>query len=263
MAIQFYHIIPELQPYVKMICVMDGGPAGNASFRVLPDTCAELFISCHPGMIASVDYAVTGSTYGSFANFRMRRYLDVSMNPEIRFISLCFQTGAAYRFFPVAMQEVSDSSIGISDIWGGVASDLEEQIAGEASEAGKVRLVQDFLLQQLQRNSHGGQIQHILDLVDRMKGQISVKDMARNTGNSERQLNRYFIRYVGISPKEYASMKRFIHSLKNLKDYPSDNLTGIAYKSGYYDQAHFIHEYRMFAGLTPGELLSGRRVVIC
>jgi AraC-like DNA-binding protein len=58
---------------------------------------------------------------------------------------------------------------------------------------------------------------------------------------------------MGLSPKEYLRVSRFLHSLEVLKK-DNSHLTGVAYESGYYDQAHFIHEYKVFSGLTPGEL---------
>jgi AraC-like DNA-binding protein len=62
------------------------------------------------------------------------------------------------------------------------------------------------------------------------------------------------IKIVGFSPKEFARITKFIHSLTHLKKYPAMSLTEIAYESGYYDQAHYIHDCRAYSGYTPGQL---------
>lgn len=263
MQLEICHILPELRPYIKMICMMTCDEIPDTSaFRVLPDTCAELFISCDANPIADVRGKTEAGDIRSFASFRMRTFMDVEMKLNSRCMAICFYPGAAYRFFPVAMQEVSDTATEVRHLWNHMAHEMEDKVANAVGDKEKLAIIQAYLLAELAKHyKPGGQIGYSLELIERMKGQLSVKQMAEASHLSERQLNRRFIGCLGISPKEYASMNRFLHSLTQLKKYPENNLTDIAYESGYYDQSHFIHEYRMFAGLSPGELLSHGKVV--
>jgi AraC-like DNA-binding protein len=87
------------------------------------------------------------------------------------------------------------------------------------------------------------------------EGLIPVGRLVSETGLSQRHLSRKFQEYVGLSPKEYLRVSRFIHSLDHLKRYPVFSLTEVAYKSGYYDQAHFIRDYKDYTGYTPGQVV--------
>jgi transcriptional regulator GlxA family with amidase domain len=66
-----------------------------------------------------------------------------------------------------------------------------------------------------------------------------------------RQLQRKFQRDVGASPKFFARTLRFEQAQRRLMLEPETELTGLAFDCGYFDQAHFIKEFRVFTGKTP------------
>jgi AraC-like DNA-binding protein len=84
-----------------------------------------------------------------------------------------------------------------------------------------------------------------------------VSEVARELGLSERQLERRFLQRVGMTPKRYTALHRFERTLALLGGVSS--LTSAALDAGYYDQSHFIREFRRFAGTTPGRFLRGSR----
>jgi len=94
-----------------------------------------------------------------------------------------------------------------------------------------------------------------------MKGLAAVKELAEVSHISERQLNRRFKDGLGMSPKEYLAMTRFMHALSNIKKHPQLSLTELAFESAYFDQSHFIHSCRLYSGLSPGELRSRKNIV--
>jgi transcriptional regulator GlxA family with amidase domain len=85
----------------------------------------------------------------------------------------------------------------------------------------------------------------------------SIAAVARSLGLSERQLERRFLLRVGITPKRFATLRRFERAVALAKTAPS--LTSAALAAGYYDQSHFIRDFRRFTGTTPSDLLRGQR----
>ncbi|MFK8044860.1 MAG: helix-turn-helix domain-containing protein [Crocinitomicaceae bacterium] len=77
--------------------------------------------------------------------------------------------------------------------------------------------------------------------------------MSQQNNISRRQLARKFSSDVGISPKQLSKTIRLQATLKILLDGNITNLTELAYENEYYDQAHFIKEFKAFTGLTPKE----------
>jgi AraC-like DNA-binding protein len=259
MRIQSYDIIPALQPYIKVICTMDCDDDADTSYiRVLPDACVELFLNYTSTPVAIISDELHKR---SIVSFRMSRPVDVQMRKGAGVIAICFHPGMAYVFFQPPMHALSDTTTALADIWGCMAAEIEDKMAGSGNNEARVSLVQQHLLKELADGKEDLQIAHCLRQVRLSEGLISAKKLACDTGLSQRHLSRKFQEYVGLSPKEYLRVSRFIHSLDHLKRYPAFSLTEVAYKSGYYDQAHFIRDYKDYTGYTPGEVVRSRHIL--
>ena len=153
MKLRLYNIIAPLQPYIKIICSMESenNSCNNSSFRVLPDTCVELFVN-YAGSGQTVTAAAVLKQPTCFIVSRMSRYMDVQNQERAGFISVCFHPGAAAHFFPVAMHEVSDMVIGLTDLWKGLATEMEERVVGAGNNHERVIILQQYLLQQLEKH---------------------------------------------------------------------------------------------------------------
>lgn len=258
MQMQLYPIAPVLQPYVKVICAMEiaNEEDGRAPFRVLPDTCIELFINYSDTSLANIAGNKNFKSGHSFIVSRMSSYMDVHMQPGSGCIAICFNPGTAYQFFPLPMNAITDSVVGTEHLWENATTDLEERVANAHSNEERVAIIQQYLIQQLVKKQQPDKaIAHCLWQINLYKGQLSLNQLSDETGISLRQLGRRFNNCVGLSPKEYTRINRFLHSLVHLKKYPAISLTEVAYESGYYDQAHFIHDCKSYSGYSPGELL--------
>lgn len=88
----------------------------------------------------------------------------------------------------------------------------------------------------------------------RRRGQGSVAELAEALSVSQRQLQRQFRHHLGLSPKQYARTLRVAHGRELIKRTGGPGvLAEVAYDAGYFDQAHFVHDFTAVTGLTPGE----------
>jgi AraC-like DNA-binding protein len=78
----------------------------------------------------------------------------------------------------------------------------------------------------------------------------SLEEYCRNINSNYTSLNRNFTKIIGITPKRFERLIKFRKSLCSLID-SNDNLTSIGVNSGYFDQAHFIREFKLFLNQTP------------
>ena len=225
--------------------------ADTNHIRVLPDTCVELFVNYTSTPLAIIGNELYGS---SIVTSRMSRYSDVQMRKGAGCIAICFYPGEAYRFFNLPMHQLADKTLALSDLWNGMAGEIESKLADAFSHNDRSAIIQKYLLQRLIQNELDQQIAHCLGKIQRSSDNIQVSQLSTGTGLSQRHLLRKFQQIVGLSPKEYLRVCRFIRSLDHLKNYPLLSLTEVAYKSAYYDQAHFNRDYKSFTGHTPGEV---------
>jgi AraC-like DNA-binding protein len=232
--------------------------ADTSYIRVLPDACVELFLN-----YTSTPVAIIGNELHkrSIVTFRMSRPMDVQMRKGAGVVAICFHPGMAYKFIQIPMHALSDTTTALADIWDCMAAEIEDKMAGSSNNEERISLVQKYLFKELGNGKDDFQIVHCLRQVRLSEGLIPVGRLVSETGLSQRHLSRKFQEYVGLSPKEYLRVSRFIHSLDHLKRYPVFSLTEVAYKSGYYDQAHFIRDYKDYTGYTPRQVVRARHIL--
>lgn len=259
MRIQSHNIIPALQPYIRLICTMEcDNDADTSNIRVLPDACVELFFNYTSSPVAVISDELHKR---SIITCRMSRPVDVQMRKGNGVIAICFHPAMAYRFIQTPMHELSDTTIALSDIWGCIAAEIEDRMAEYSDNESRVNIAQKYLFKKLVNGKDDLQIVHCLKQIRLSDGLISVGKLVCETGLSQRHLSRKFQEYVGLSPKEYLRVSRFILSLEHLKKYPVFSLTEVACKSGYYDQAHFIRDYKDYTGYTPGQVVRAGHIL--
>ncbi len=93
----------------------------------------------------------------------------------------------------------------------------------------------------------------ISDLIIQRKGIIKISELEELSGYSARYINRIFDNELGMSAKQLCSSVKFQFLLSDLNRGDAENLTSIASEYNFYDQAHFIHEFKKFTGMTPKE----------
>ncbi|MEK6482331.1 helix-turn-helix domain-containing protein [Catalinimonas sp. 4WD22] len=96
-------------------------------------------------------------------------------------------------------------------------------------------------------------IYHAVNIIIKNKGLIKVRELARRVCLTERSLNRKFTTEVGLSPKAYAKIWQWQYVAELLYIEPSISLQDLAFKTGYYDISHLIHDYKVRTGKTPNE----------
>ncbi|RZM11412.1 MAG: AraC family transcriptional regulator, partial [Pedobacter sp.] len=217
----------------------------------------EIFLNYTSSPVAIIDEKLYNR---SIVSFRMSQYADVQMRKGSGCVAVCFYPGMAYHFFKFPMNDLANTTTPLSDLWK-ATSDLEDQLALCNSGVMRVNMLQDLLIAQLSACNTDTVIAHCVQQVQRTNGNLSVGQISSHLGLSQRQLSRKFQQNVGLSPKEYLRISRFIHSLKYLNHYPDYSLTEIALRCGYYDQAHFIRDYKEFTGFSPGMLLKSDHIL--
>ncbi|CAG5000943.1 hypothetical protein DYBT9275_02563 [Dyadobacter sp. CECT 9275] len=259
MRTQLYAILPQLQPYVRSICTMEcDGEADWSQVRVLPDACVELFLNYTDTPIAMI----AGQLYRrSIISCRISRPAEVQMRKGSGCLAICFHPGMAYPFVQMPMYLFKDTTVNFFDIGNNMATELEEKLADLPDHEKRISMVQEFLLAQLKYGRQDLQVTYCLNQVQHSHRAVTVSKLAAETGLSQRQLVRKFQQSVGLSPKEYLGVCRFINSLQYLEKYPCVSLTEVAYLSGYYDQAHFIRDYKHYAGCSPGKVATASHIL--
>jgi AraC-like DNA-binding protein len=148
---------------------------------------------------------------------------------------------------------INNAVIKCDDIWSLDGALIAEQIAGAKDSGARFHIVENFLLRRIRNSiqSIDKRISEYERLVSFYGGNINIKTAAAHLNISCRQLERKVLETIGATPKEFSKVIRFQKALA-IKQFSNDlDCTSLAYKCGYYDQSHFIKEFKSITGLTP------------
>nr|WP_298759380.1 helix-turn-helix domain-containing protein [uncultured Psychroserpens sp.] len=140
--------------------------------------------------------------------------------------------------------------------------DVEYRILEAREVTHKIRLIEQYMykkLSSLEFNTNFELMELIVNYIHNRKGNLRLDQLATHFGLNYKKMERLFIKYLGLSPKQYLRIIRFNASISSSMTYTSENLTQMAYRNGFFDQSHFIKEFKQFTSLTPKQFFSKDR----
>ena len=151
---------------------------------------------------------------------------------------------------PVTFLE--NRAVAITEIFGDNGKKLEEDVINSDSNHERIKLIESFLLSKLSEPTTIDAItRSCVEVIFQSQGQIGVVELADKMNINRRNMERKFTSLIGISPKQLARVARLQATMKMLEQKNFTTLTSLAYENGYYDQAHFIKDFKEFTGLSP------------
>lgn len=167
----------------------------------------------------------------------------------------------AIRFYPYGfanfvkepISKLANKETPISELFDG-ANALEQKIINAKDTRQRIEIIEAFFISILvEKTTVDGIVKSTVDALLSTNGNTSISSVLKENLSKRRQLERKFSKQIGISPKQLSKVIRLQTALKLLLNNDSETLTQIAYESEYYDQSHFIKDFKEFTGVTPKE----------
>ncbi|MBS4041653.1 MAG: AraC family transcriptional regulator [Flavobacteriales bacterium] len=197
----------------------------------------------------------------NFAVSMMQQYTEIASSGKAGFISVRFFPWGAYHFFDEPVQNFLDRTINATKLWGNDSGKIIKEMKTLNSFEERFKAVEQFLLEKLkQHKKEEAEADNAIKLIRQTKGALTIEKVCAETGLSKKQLERKFLATVGIMPKAFSRITRFLNICQNLDEQKNKTLTQITYECGFYDQAHFIKEFKAFSGFTPKEFFEKENV---
>ncbi len=244
---QFFQPCTTLRPYISAIYTLQSSePLG---FCVLPQ----------PNFTLSFTYRGEIHLQGNNAAYRIPSaminagydtYKRCYVAENTGIVVVKFKTCAVSSFFDF-MEACKFSTAYRLDslIAPEVLRDLEHGLAHAGSSRERVDLVEQFLCNRLRMANRDLLVADAAGKIREANGNLKIGALCKTLYISESQFEKRFRRAVGISAKKYASLIRIGALLNDSKT--DNNITGKAYEAGYFDQAHFIRDFKAYTGYTP------------
>jgi hypothetical protein len=168
------------------------------------------------------------------------------------------------NFVPTPIQKLANKETPVALLFGEELSKaLTQKIVRATDTQIRIEIAEAFLLDKLNdKATIDNIVKSTIDTLLLTKGSTPINTILKDDLSKRRQLERKFIKKVGISPKQLGKVIRLQTALKMLLNRQSESLTEIAYESEYYDQAHFIKDFKEFTGTTPKEFLEDGKMAL-
>jgi AraC-like DNA-binding protein len=253
---------PPLSQFVESLWFYEGLEANHTKEKLLPNGSVELLIDLAGGpknLYERQDLRRHVTYRNCWISGMHRSFIVIGVQNGSSMMGARFRTGGAAPFFGFPISELSGNVIELELIWKREILALRERLLEATDVEARFDLLQAFLLKKAQsRLEPDGAISAALGKL-RNWPVVSLRQLASQLGLSHKQMISRFDSRVGLTPKATSRIFRFQHALLRAHQACAEiDWCDFALSCGYYDQAHLIHEFQQFAGVTPAEYVRTR-----
>lgn len=241
---------------VRYYWILEGrGPYTHFS---LPEACAELIFHFRGSFreLAENGESAPSFTAGLHAPGLQVRKFHTGEDFEI--LGAYLYPQAVPLLFSISADELTGQMTEIDLLAGSQGRSTEDAIANAADHAARVQLLEGFIEARALESARATlPVFRSIQLIIGQRGLVKIADLPSTACLSTRQFKRQFLRYTGFTPKLFSRIVRF-QSAMEFYGTSNVSLSEIAYRCGYYDQAHFTNDFRELSGIHPGRFFSGK-----
>ena len=241
----------SLRPYIEHYWFVSQAPGEVVDLRV------DVFVDARADLLFNFDAPYRRETIGGPTVELARSNLDaqrlapirILQRGSVRIAGVRFHLGGLAPFARDPLAPFTDLTPAPDAVLGPAVRELEAALRDDPGLDAAAALLDAFFLERFA--AVPAAFTRALDTPTTTGGRAAVADLAETAGVSERQVERLFARHLGIPPKTVGRIVRFQGALRSLMADPGCPLGEVAAAAGYYDQAHFIRDFRLFSGGVP------------
>jgi AraC-like DNA-binding protein len=177
--------------------------------------------------------------------------VKIDINQRHKAVRVGFQPGGLHRMLGLSLHEMIDGNYNAADVFGNKMNAVQMQLQEADGFAAIKEVVEQFLLTQLVDTKPLLAFDHAMLQLVHYSGNLPIEKLASISCLSLRQFERVCKQRIGMPPKLFARITRFSKAYRLYENSSHKSWTSIAHECGYFDQMHFIRDFKEFAGVTP------------
>jgi len=247
MNVQRFQPPALLAPFIREFIIVESDLGTDSN--ILPDTSMVMSFR-YKGNVQRMEGGLTETLpatviSGLRRSHRLMRYAGDTSN-----LLVVFKEGGLAAFSAIPAHEFFDLTVSADNLFSkSTLGEILQRLSVAATDRTRIDIMGDFLLQHLTAGKQDPLIDKAIRLIQQQNGLVKIKDLAVSLHISQDPFEKRFRAQVGSTPKQFASIIRLRKLIDTIPSYSS--LTEAAYEAGYFDQSHFIKDFRLFTGQTP------------
>ena len=264
----FLHVVPKppLDKHVQLLWYYEGYVPTSPRERLLPTGTLEIvFDLCdQPSRIFRDEDDRAGATFkGSVVCGPHSRYFVLETLKPQNVAGIHFAPGGASQFFRAPVSEMRDQHVSLDALWGhSAASSIRDRVLEATSPEAKLQVLENALYDRAVRRPVGESrhtaVDYALNRLTRVPQIDTMEHLTDRLSLSPRRFIQLFSEETGLTPKLFCRVLRFQAALRQANQGSTVNWSAVAADCGYFDQSHFIHDFKSFTGLSPSAYVQVR-----
>ncbi|MDO5105171.1 helix-turn-helix transcriptional regulator [Capnocytophaga sp.] len=244
----------DLQDFVKSFWVLESAknhtPKRNT---IVPDGCMKMIF--HYGDAYRHHSAERSFLLPkSFIVGQLTKPFEVKPTGETGTLLVCFYPNGLFPFADFDFKKIENSTVELSQVFGNEGETLALKVLNAITNTERIKIIEIFLRNRLTDfNTQNAIVKSTIHSILKADKQQSIAEISQGNNINQRWLERKFLSAVGLRPKQLTKIVRLQKTLKTLLNSRVTSLTALAHENDYYDQSHFIKDFKEFTGFTPKE----------
>lgn len=246
---RFDKFIPtdKLKPYIKYYVVSENSI--ESEYKIFPSSGLVIGFQ-YKGQLSTIKDNIRNKLTTAGITGLSDSYTIFKNSADIGTILVYFTEIGFSHFASLPTNELFNQSVSLDYIFDrNTVAQTEDQLASVHTDKQRIQAVEKFMLLQLKHIQTDKLIVEAIKLIYQSNGAIRIKELNEKLFISQSPFEKRFRKIVGTTPKKFASIVRFNSILDNLSK--TKSLTEIGYENNFFDQAHFIKNFKQFSGDTP------------
>ncbi|MEP6952055.1 MAG: helix-turn-helix domain-containing protein [Ginsengibacter sp.] len=220
--------------------------------RLIPGGRTEMILNFgHPMQFMAPDELSDGKAIsGAHIMGQRNRIYYARQNGDTDLLGVRFKPGGVSAFTKLPLSNLLNQIIPAEYVLGDSLKDWENRLTEKKNDADKIYLL-DTLIMQITKGTttEWTSVCKAVETIRKDKP-VSVNALCNENESYYKKLERAFMKYVGYTPKSYCRIVRFNRAIRQMQ-INKKSLTSVCYDCDYYDQSHFIKDFRQFTGTAP------------
>ena len=165
-----------------------------------------------------------------------------------------FKKGKAFPFVSEPMQNLTNYVVDAELVLNSEIINIRERLLESKAPEEKFQILEKSLLKcYLNQLGNNPFVEFAISKILACPNQISIKEISEKVGYSQKHIIKIFKENVGVTPKTFLKIIRFQNAIQQIEKQHLVDWSSIAFDCGFYDQSHFIADFKVFSGFTPTE----------
>lgn len=187
----------------------------------------------------------------------------IKLNGKVDMLGICFLPEGFFPFLKIPVSEFKNQILGANEIGFNLVNTISERLKEAPDVAARLTILEnEFVLMLINGAPTPENFRLIFNALKRSENSLQITEFCQRNNIGMRQLERMFNKYVGVSANTYFTLNRFHTSLNQLLYHDYSKLSDLAFDNGYFDQMHFIKDFKRFAGNTPKNFVDQKKSIL-